>query len=222
MTKDIKSLSAEIADINEGKGIVTIQVTRFGEYDYDNDRMMQGAFTKTWNESQQVHLVEHQVGVSTWVGLPVAKDPNSGIIESKINLNKQVGKDLLADYMFGRDNGRSLQHSHGFSKIRGKYQKNEKGGYDIYEVKQFEYSTVLFGAVENTPLLAIKSKADLEDLLLTLKAKISVGQYSDEYGRLLESKIDELKTMLSEPQEIHSPEPLITPEVVSFVKGFNF
>lgn len=199
MLKTTKNLKTSVQEVNDAKGIVTIQITQFDKYDSDKDRLLKGSLNKTWKESQQVHLVDHKIGTSTFVGLPVRKDAESGIIESKINLNKQVGKDLFEDYKFSQENGRSLQHSHGFQAVEGKYSKNDLGGYDFAEVKQFEYSTVIFGAVSDTPLHSIKSESDVNTIILELELKLRTCNYSDEYGKLIEEKIKELKNMLVEP-----------------------
>ena len=223
MEKIIKSLETKVADVTE-KGIVTIQVTQFDSYDSDNDRLLKGALTKTWKEGNQVHLLDHKMGLATWVGLPVSKDPNTGIIESKINLDKQIGKDLLADYKFGLQNGRSLQHSHGFMPIKGKYNENEKGGYDFAEVKQLEYSTVLFGAVEQTPLHSIKSQKDVKDLIDLLELKLSKMDISNEYGKQIEENINQLKSLLKiEPFKDTQKEAVLnTSEVEKLFNNFKF
>lgn len=222
LQKITKSLRTSVNDVTE-KGIVVIGITQFDAYDSDNDRLLSGALTKTWTESKQVHLVDHQKGMATFVGLPVAKDPKTGVIESQLNLNKQAGRDLLEDYKFGNQHGRSLQHSHGFMAVSGKYTKNEKGGRDFAEVRQFEYSTLLFGAVSNTPLHNIKSNEDIKELIETLESKLSFCSYSDEYGKMLENKLLELKSMILEPVD-HSTqeekkEPLsCTHELLSKIK----
>jgi len=91
--------------VNDAKGIVTIQITQFDKYDSDNDRLLKGALTKTWNDGNQVHLVDHKMGTGTFVGLPIKKDPVNGIIESQLNLKKQVAIDLLEDYKFSQEHG---------------------------------------------------------------------------------------------------------------------
>lgn len=214
--KITKGLKTTVNDVTE-KGIVVIGITEFDSFDSDNDRLLSGSLTKTWNESKQVHLIDHAKGMSTYVGLPVAKDPKTGIIESKLNLNKQVGQDLLADYKFSNEHGRSLQHSHGFQAVSGKYEKNEKGGRDFAEIRQFEYSTLLFGAVSNTPLHSIKSDADVSELIETLELKLSFGNYSNEYGKLLEVKLSELKSMILEPDNHSISE---TKEPLTALKSF--
>ena len=197
--KITKNLKSNVQDVNDAKGIVTIQITQFDKYDSDKDRLMKGALTKTWNEGQQVHLVDHKMGTSTFVGLPIRKDSENGIIESQLNLNKQVGIDLFEDYKFSQKHGRSLQHSHGFTAVKDKYTKNEKGGYDFAEIIQKEYSTVIFGAVSETPMLGFKSQGSIDYLVLELETKLKFCNYSDEYSKLLELKIQELKSMFIEP-----------------------
>lgn len=201
LNKETKSLKTSVQDVNEAKGIVTIQITQFDKYDSDGDRLLKGALTKTWQEGRQVHLVDHKMGTATFVGLPIRKDAESGIIESQLNLKKQVAIDLLEDYKFSQAHGSSLQHSHGFMGISGKYTKNEKNGRDFSEIKQFEYSTVLFGAVSETPLLGIKSNEDAVDLINTLESKLRTCNYTEEYGKLIELKIQELKSIILEPQQ---------------------
>ena len=80
--KQTKTLKTKVQDVNEAKGIVTIQITQFDKYDSDNDRLMKGALNKTWSEFDQVHLIDHKMGINNYVGLAVRKDSESGIIES--------------------------------------------------------------------------------------------------------------------------------------------
>jgi len=201
MEKKTKNIATEVADVNS-KGVVSIQVTQFDKYDSDNDRLMKGALTKTWNEGKQIHLVDHKMGMMTYVGLPIKKDAESGMIESKLNLNKQVAKDLYEDYKFSLENGRSLQHSHGFMPVKGKYEEYEKGGFDFFEIKQMEYSTVLFGAVEDTPVHGIKTNSDINELIELLELKLRTTNISDEYAYGIENKINNLKTLVkNEPPQ---------------------
>lgn len=198
--KIVKELKTSVKDVTE-KGIVTIQITQFDKKDSDGDRLMKGALTKTWQEGTQRHLVDHKLGVSTLVGAPIKKDAESGIIESKLNLNKQIARDLFEDYKFFQEAGQSLQHSHGFMGIKGKVEKNEFGGRDFYEVKQFEYSTVVFGAVSDTPLHGIKSleNSTIEETIELLEQKLKFCNYSDEKGNAILKQIEYLKTLIKEP-----------------------
>lgn len=188
-----------VKDLNESQGIVTIKITDFGKWDSDNDRMMKGALNKTWSEGKQYHLVNHDMSTKSLVGMPLKRYAEDGIVESKLNLNKQIARDLFEDYKFAMSNGDSLQHSHGFTPI--KYTENEKGGFDFTEIKQREYSTVLFGAVETTPLLGIKSENDLLEQIEMFELKLSKFNYSDEYCSKIEQKLNNLLRILKEPSE---------------------
>lgn len=218
--KITKTLKTNIQDVNEAKGIVTIQITQFDKYDSDNDRLLTGALTKTWSESKQYHLADHKLGTSTFVGLPIKKDAENGIVESKLNLNKQVAIDLFEDYKFTQANGVTLEHSHGFAAVKDRYTKNERGGHDFAEIKQFEYSTVLFGAVSDTPLHGIKDQTTIDQLIDELELKCRTCSYSDEYGKLIEAKIKELKSMIIEPsQDTQSKDDVAgAPQKLTFVK----
>lgn len=197
-TKKItKSLASDVKDVND-KGVVTIQITQFDKYDQDGDRLLSGALNKTWKEGKQIHLIDHRMGLQTFVGLPIKKDPTTGILESKLNLNKQVAKDLFEDYKFGLQNGRSIQHSHGFIPVKDKWAQNEKGGFDFREVKQKEYSSVLFGAVEDTPLHAIKSNFEALEIIELLELKLKTTNISDEYAKRIEKNINDLKALIKQ------------------------
>lgn len=193
MEKLTKSQKTIVKDVN-AKGIVVLQISQFNKYDSDNDRMLKGAFTKTFKEGKQVHLLDHKVGTATFVGLPVRKDPDNLIIESQLNLEKTVARELLSDYEFGIKHNRSLQHSQGFKPV--KYDSNEKGGYDFSEVNMKEYSTVVFGAESDTPLHAIKSEKALLDYIHQLEQRCKFGFLTDEKGLEIEKNIKNIKRLL--------------------------
>ncbi len=194
-----KHQKTEVRDVSADKGIVTLQISQFNKYDSDLDRMMKGAFTHTFKNGKQVHLVDHKMGTSTFVGLPIKKDPDNLIIESQLNLNKVVAQELLSDYEFSLKHGRSLQHSQGFKAV--KYEDNEKGGYDFKEVNMFEYSTVLFGAESDTPVHSIKSRDKANEYIKLLEERCKFGFLSDENGKEIEKLVSKIKQLLREPSK---------------------
>ena len=198
MNKLTKNHKTIVKDVNN-KGVIVLQISQFNKYDSDMDRMLKGAFTKTFKEGKQVHLVDHKVGTSTFVGLPIAKDAENLIIDSQLNLDKTVAKELLSDYAFGLKHGRSLQHSQGFSAV--KYSDNEKGGYDFAEVNMSEYSTVLFGAESNTPVHAIKDATKAIEYIKLLEDRCKFGFLTDANGKEIEQLILRIKTILNEPSK---------------------
>lgn len=198
MEKFTKSEKTIVKDVTN-KGLVVLQISQFEKYDHDNDRMMKGAFAKTFKDGKQVHLVDHQVGTKTFVGLPVAKDADNLIIDSQLNLDKAIAKELLSDYEFGLKHGRSLQHSQGFMPVKDKYEVNEKGGYDFFEVNMKEYSTVIFGAESNTPVHAIKDSKTALEFVEQWEKRLSFGFMSDARGKEIEKHIANIKQLLKEP-----------------------
>ena len=204
MDKITKSQKTIVKDVNS-TGLVVLQISQFNKYDSDEDRMLKGAFTKTFKEGKQVHLVDHKVGTSTFVGLPIRKDADNLIIDSQLNLDKVVAKELLSDYEFGLKHGRSLQHSQGFMAV--KYDKNERGGLDFAEVNMKEYSTVLFGAESDTPVHAIKDANSALHYIKLLEERCKFGFLSDENGKQIEMLISKISTILNEPfMDTHNKE----------------
>jgi HK97 family phage prohead protease len=196
MEKITKNQKTIVKDVNS-KGLVILQISQFNKYDSDEDRMLKGAFTKTFKEGKQVHLVDHKVGTSTFVGLPVKKDADNLIIDSQLNLDKVVAQELLSDYEFGLKHGRSLQHSQGFMAV--KYDENDRGGFDFAEVNMKEYSTVLFGAESDTPVHAIKDANSALKYIKLLEDRCKFGFLSDENGKHIELLISQISKILNEP-----------------------
>jgi HK97 family phage prohead protease len=196
MNKLTKSQDTLVKDVSS-KGLVTLQISRYEKYDYDNDRMLKGAFHKTFKDGKQVHLVNHQVGTATLVGLPVRKDADNLIIDSQLNLDKTIARELLSDYEFGLKHGRSLQHSQGFMPVI--YEENEKGGYDFLEVNMKEYSTVLFGAEADTPVHSIKDAEGAIKLIEQLEKRLKFGFLDDPSGKNIEAHIKAIKDLLGKP-----------------------
>jgi len=220
MEKLTKQQKTTVKDVSASKGIVTLQISQFNKFDADNDRMLKGAFNKTFKDGKQVHLVDHKVGTSTFVGLPIRKDADNLIIESQLNLSKTVAQELLSDYEFSMKHGRSLQHSQGFIPVS--YTKNDKDGYDFSEVNMKEYSTVLFGAESDTPVHGIKSAEDAVMLIAKLEKRLKFGFLTDPSGKEIEKHIKAIKNLLQEPsfdtiQEVKTE----AAESTSYLEMFN-
>ena len=64
--------------------------------------------------------------------------------------------------------------------------------------------------MEDTPIHAIKSKQDVEEIIELLEVKCRVMNISDEYGKQIEKHINDLKTLIKgEPLQNTYPEPSI-------------
>jgi len=190
-----KTFKSEVMDVAE-KGIVTIAISKFNVEDAGGDMTHKGAFTKTFQEggNRIKHYMDHSLKQSANVGLPVKmyEDANYAIVESALNLEKEISRDLFSDYKFFKANGKTLEHSYGYETIKGKARTK---GEDIFELKMYEYSTVGLGMNEHTPLLGLKSLEDLVALEGYLK-KYDVSEY---HAKKIQ-KIIKLMKKLQQPE----------------------
>lgn len=221
MVKD-KTFEFKVADVSE-KGIVTIAISGFNNIDSYGDIVRKGAFAKTFNErgKRQNHFIDHDLRIRSLVGSPVKMYENEthAIVESKLNLDKQIAKDLFSDYKFFAENDRTLEHSFMYETIKRNENKDIKGE-DIAEVKMYEYSTVGLGANENTPLLDLKSFKDVDQLIYELESRLRKCDYSDEKGKYLEKIIKAIKG-LQEP-DMTTLKSLFEPKKITQKSGFGF
>ena len=184
-------------DIGE-KGIVTIGVSRFGNEDYGEDVVHKGAFAKTFKEggNRIKHYLDHSIRAVAIVGLPMKmyESETHAVIESALNLDKQISRDLFSDYKFFQAAGKSLDHSFGYDTINGK--PRTKKGEDIFELKMYEYSTVGIGMNPDTPLIDLKSLS--EDDIPALESLLRTFDVTNSKGKQIESIIKQIKE-LKEP-----------------------
>lgn len=193
-----KSVKSKTNDIDEKKGIVTLAVNIIGVVDSQKDMSMPGCFNqacKPENFQRVKHLYNHDT--TQLLGCPLEGKEENGalVVTSQLNLKKQLGRDVLADYLLYAENGKTLEHSIGVSAVKGKY-SYENGIRKVNEWKLYEFSTLAFlGACPGTGLLNVKSATPDEAAAAIEFIKKAMKQhgYSDE--RL--SKYDEeMSTLL--------------------------
>jgi hypothetical protein len=122
------------------------------------------------------------------VTLALEEDSIGLIATGQFNMKKQLSIDTLNDYMLFAEHQTTLQHS--VRVLAMKYEVNPQSkGIIVSEWKMKEWSTLTQpGAVEDTPMLSIKSEADQIDML-----KKALGlPYSDERLQSIEDKINSL------------------------------
>ncbi len=202
-----KNYKSSVLDVNE-KGIVTIAIGGIGNEDMGGDVAHKGAFERTFKEgiNRIKHYIDHKLSTAFNVGLPVKmyETDKHAVVESALNLEKQIARDLFSDYKFFASHDRTLEHSYGYETMKGKARGR---GEDILELKMWEYSTVGLGMNPETPLLGLKSFEDvsIEDLELYLK-KFDVSNTRGKEIEFIIKKIKELQTThTSEGSETHNP-----------------
>lgn len=209
-----------IKDVDTKSRIITGYASKFGNIDHHGDMMMQGAFTKTLKErgidaKNQIWFL-HNHNPANPLGKPnVLKEDSFGLYFEAPIVDTTIGNDVLKLY----EAGLISEHSIGFSTIKEQKveAKNDMPShYQIQEVKLFEFSSVLWGANEDTPFLGMKSMdaQSLEDRFNLLYKQLKSGNLSDETYELLEIEFNFIKSeMFKLINKEKSVEP--TPEIIN-------
>lgn len=195
MFYQVKSIKAEIKDVDQKSGTVTGYFSVFGNIDSDGDVITKGAFERSLNNNgtRIKHLWQHDVRYP--LGKPnVLKEDNYGLYFESTISKTSYGKDVLQLYADGVVD----EHSIGFRTVK----QQKKDGYnEINEVKLWEGSTVTFGANEMAKFTGMKgmtAEDTIEKMDAVFKA-IKNGKYeSEEIFENLEIYFNQLKQYLSE------------------------
>lgn len=182
MMEQMKSLQyqTKATDVSE-KGIVTVGVNGIGIEDAQHDISMPGSFVDT---------LSHDIAKMRWflnhdtrqlLGVPLSGEEKADnlIMTGKINLDKQIGRDTLADYKLFAEAGRTLEHSIGVKALERDRDDQRK----VLKWQMLEYSTLTaWGANPNTYLVGIKSGTEqqLRDAVQFIRMAFKQHGYSDE------------------------------------------
>ena len=204
-TMILKKFDYKIEDVDTKQGIVKIAVSAFDNKDSDGDIIVKGAWKKTITENLKriKHLYNHDTRILLGLPQEMFETDNHLIAISKMNMSKQISKDVFSDYEFFAQNDRTIEHSVGFVPI---ISENLKEGGNIFkENKLYEYSTLSFlGANENTPLFELKEmlKYDYTDERLK-QIEILISKIEK-----LEKEFLALQTQYNQKNQINPPEQL--------------
>ena len=156
MFYSIKSIDADIKDIDTVKGVVTGYFSSFGNVDSDGDMILPGAFKKTLQENgpesikqRILHLYQHDA--TRPVAKPsVLKEDMKGLYFESTIAKTRDGLDLLEMY----EKGIIDEHSIGFRTVKEQKKDNHN---ELIELKLWEGSSVTWGANPETPFMGMKS-----------------------------------------------------------------
>lgn len=207
-----KNTSLPVADVDESKGIVTLYASAFGNVDSYGDIIEKGAFSKTIQERgpqsprpRIKHLFQHDRYNPIGTPLTMVQDENGLLIDSKVSDIRD------GDYIKLYRDGVITEHSIGFEIIKSEIAENEEYQL-IKEVKLWEYSSVTWGANENTPVVGMKSemKAEFASELLGRLSKLNNvlrnGDYTDETFKLIEHEVSDIEKALKSLVSVSEPE----------------
>lgn len=187
-------------DVDEEKGIVTVAVNGIGVKDSQNDISMPGSFNKTLRENigRMKWFLNHDTTQLLGVPLSGKEDGGNLVMVGQLNLEKQIGRDILSDYKLYASTGRTLEHSIGVQAIK----RDEADPRKVLEWKMFEYSTLTsWGSNPQTFLIDIKSATPdkVKEVLDFLKEALTAKYgHTDEKLKEYEMNLDMLKKAFGE------------------------
>lgn len=210
--KQYKYCEMSLKDLNTETREVAFYFNKFGDFDSDNDRFFPGSSKKTVSEN--FDRIKHLYNHWNTIGKPksIQEDDYGTFMVSKLGRDRD-SNDAYLKYQ----DGLITEHSFGLQGIPDKSVKNDRGGFDFYEFKMWEASSLdKWGAQSQTPVISVKSMdksniAEWVDRLQKLTKAIK-GGYSDEQIQEFEmqmQKITEfLKTMsTTQPGQQATTEP---------------
>lgn len=183
---------------------VTVYASAFGNKDSDGDIVMPGAFAKTLRENgpdspkpRIKHLWQH----SSWelIGKPTAMvEDAKGLLATSVIANTARGNDALALYELNL-----LEHSIGYRVVKSSRDEITQTT-QLTELQLWEYSSVTWGANEDTPLVGMKSLTPLQqadklaDRWERIGKALRTGNLTDETCETLEIEIKQLQAAYSD------------------------
>jgi HK97 family phage prohead protease len=189
---EVKSISAEVKDIDFKKRIVTGYLSNFGNKDYDNDIIEKGAFKKSITERKdQIYFLNQHNWSQPHGKFNVLIEDSKGLyFESEPLIDTTFSSDVLKMY----EAGIMKEHSIGFSTVKSDYDK-KRGVRTIKEVKLYEGSNVTMGANPETPFMGMKNLTlkEANDQVSKIVKMLRNGTLTDETFSLLEIALKQLQ-----------------------------
>lgn len=198
---ETKNFSFEVkaTSENEFEGYASV----FGNPDGHDDIMVQGAFTKTLQESKRVKVLwQHD----PWqpIGKPIAMSEDSKGLHVKAKIsNTALGRDVVQLLKDGVIDELSI----GFNTIKDEW--NAQGKRLIKEVKLWEFSPVTFAANEQAGITVVKNMEltpQLMNMQKWIDGEMKAGKVlSDKNKGLVQSAIEALTALLSATEKGMEP-----------------
>ena len=163
------------------KGIVTVAVNGIGIEDAQHDISMPGSFVDTLRDDlgKMRWYLNHDT--RQLLGVPLSGEEKDGnlIMTGKINLKKQICRDVFEDYKLFHEAGRTLEHSIGVKALA----RDEEDRRKVLKWRMLEYSTLTgWGANPQTYLVGLKSATEdqIRDAVELIRMAFKQHGYSDE------------------------------------------
>jgi len=198
-----KDISYEVKDMDMTTGQVVLYASRFNNIDSDGDIIELGAYAKTIKENgpdgknRIKHLYQHDSWNPIGKPLDISEDSSGLLITSYISDIKN------GDYRKLYEQGIITEHSVGFIPMKEEYDREANINY-IKEVKLFEYSSVTWGANEDTPVVGMKGMNTIERSAFLVKRMdalskaLSSGTFTDETFVQIQTHYEQVKSDILE------------------------
>lgn len=181
METQMKSLQVKTKTNDvDSKGRVTVAVNGIGIEDSQGDISMPGSFDATLklDIDRMKWLYNHDITQLLGVPLEGAEIDDNLVMVGQLNMEKQLCRDVYADYKLFAENDRTLEHSIGVIAVR----RDDADKRKVLEWKMFEYSTLSFlGANPRTFLVDLKSatRDQVKSAVEFLQKALEQPEYSD-------------------------------------------
>lgn len=134
--------SFKFDEVQAREGLVKGLLSPYNNVDHGRDVVRAGAFTKTLHERKNRVPALYQHNWDQPIGVNFLTDGSKGLdTEIKLNLNKQLAKEVLSDVEFWQEHGLSFGLSIGYETINEKF---DGGVRELTEIKLWEGSLVTF------------------------------------------------------------------------------
>lgn len=208
METKMKSLMVQTkANDVDSKGRVTVAVNRTGIEDSQGDISMPGSFDATLKQDilRMKWLYNHDV--TQLLGVPIEGAEKDGdiIMIGQLNMDKQLCRDVYADYKLMAEYGRTLEHSVGVVAVR----RDDNDRRKVLQWKMYEYSTLSFlGSNPCTYLVDLKSAShsQVRSAVEFLRKALEQPEYSDIKLKSLDMKLNLLLKSLNGARIVRCPE----------------
>lgn len=166
-----KEFAFQVKELSED-GTFTGYASVFNNLDFDEDKIVKGAFRTTIQKHKGKFpiLWQHRIDIPVGVNDTASEDDYGLLCSGKLNLNSSQGKDAYGWMKFAYDNGLDVGLSIGYRVIKSHKEKDSQGKDTnvrvITEIQLYEYSIVTFPANEKAQVTGVKGEYMKDSILM--------------------------------------------------------
>lgn len=205
---DFKSLSYNLKELDEAKGVVTAYANVYNVKDSDGDISAYGSFDKTVQENfKRIRVLKDHIPTIA-VGVPLeidTKDTYGLLTTTQFNMKKDAGRDMFFDVQLMHDNGLNAELSIGYRVI--KRDANNKSIITEYQLMEYSFLSS-WAANELSTVQGIKNVKSVNGILELIEKSYNLP-YSDSRLRQIEQILKSIDTQEEPSDDTPNLEPLL-------------